>query len=63
MVFGAPDVMRLALTPQAPHATDPAWLRMTNVGFKGLAVVIFAITVWLLLTDGAVFIEFLRRHH
>jgi len=62
MVFGAPDVMRLALTPQAPHGADPAWLRATN-GFKGLAVVIFAIAVWLLLTDGAVFIEFLRRHH
>jgi hypothetical protein len=63
MVFGAPDVMRLALTPTPQRAADPAWLRATNVGFKGLAVVIFAIAVWLLLTDGAVFIEFLRRHH
>jgi hypothetical protein len=63
MVFGAPDVMRLGLKPRADGAADPAWLRATNLICKALALAIGAIAVWLLVTDGAAFIEFLRRHH
>jgi hypothetical protein len=63
MVFGAPDVMRLGLKPRPGGAADPAWLRATNLIFKALAVVIFGLALWLLVTDGAAFIEFLRRHH
>jgi hypothetical protein len=63
MVFGAPDVMRLGLTPRADSTADPAWFRATNLIFKTLALMIGAIAVWLLVTDGAVFIEFLRHHH
>jgi hypothetical protein len=68
MAFGAPDVMRLALTPKAASpaaavAADPAWLRPTNLVFKAIALVLAAIAIWMLLTDGALFIEFLRRHH
>jgi len=64
MVFGAPDVMRLALRPRTRGlAADPPWLGATNVAFKALAVLILSLAVWLLATDGAAFIEFLRRHH
>jgi hypothetical protein len=63
MAFGAPDVMRLGLEPNPVVAADPAWLKAANIGLKGLALIIFFVAVWLLITDGAVFIEFLRRHH
>jgi hypothetical protein len=33
------------------------------VAFKAFAVLILSLAVWLLATDGAAFIEFLRRHH
>jgi hypothetical protein len=63
MAFGAPDVMRLGLKPNPVAAADPAWLKAANIALKGLALIIFSVAVWLLITDGAVFIEFLRRHH
>jgi hypothetical protein len=63
MAFGAPDVIRLGLKPNPAVAADPAWLKAVNFTLKGLGLIIFAVAVWLLATDGAVFIEFLRRHH
>jgi hypothetical protein len=64
VLFGAPDVMRLALKPRpGALAADPVWLGATNVVFKALALVVVSVAIWLLVTDGAVFIEFLRRHH
>jgi hypothetical protein len=68
MAFGAPDVLRLAFPPKPKIAgvervADPAWLGATNFACKGLAALFALVALWLLVTDGAVFIEFLRRHH
>ena len=41
----------------------PPALEALDIGLKAVAVLIFAGGLWLLDTDGAAFIEFLRRHH
>jgi hypothetical protein len=64
MTYGAPDVVRLALPPQRTGAIrHSAWLNALEVLFKILSLLLAASAVWLLLSDGSIFIEFLRRHH
>ena len=59
VLFGLGDLVMLALGADA----RPRALAVVDAGLKGLAVLIFAGGLWLLATDGAAFIAFLRHHH
>lgn len=59
VLFGLGDLAMLAVAAERrPRALDAL-----DIGLKAVAVLIFAGGLWLLVTDGAAFIEFLRRHH
>ena len=59
VLFGLVDMIALA----AGWETRPRALEALNLGVKAVAVALFGLALWLLLTDGAAFITYLRHHH
>lgn len=61
LVFGIADVLRLAFA--AKRSRDPWWIWAVAVPTKGLGLGLVVLGLWLLVTDGASAIEYLRLHH
>lgn len=59
MVFGAPDLARLAF----PVGQTPLALRLVSLAAKAAGVLAGLLALWLLLTNGAAFIDWLHFHH
>ena len=61
LLFGLADVLRLVFAAKAPR--DPWWIWLVAVPTKAAGLSLFTLGLWLLATDGAVAIEYLRLHH